>query len=136
MQVILQQHSAEGKPVHLQAVNTLYLSLLESAADDSAWQLFMKVASCPLTTTKFIPKCEADDGYYGMRGAWIKGACAKAPHCGHGNVEITHTVRLDDLDQHRLNMGHVIGAHAIMSWWGKQMADALGAAFTQTTIKN
>lgn len=129
MRIILQQHAAEDRMPQLQAINTIYLNLLDSKAGDSEWQLFAKLASLPLMTTKFIPKCVSDDGYYGMRGKWNQGPCDRAPHCGHSNVVVNTTVVLEPLDHHRLEMGRVIGTHAIQSWWGKQMADALGAAF-------
>ena len=124
MHAMLQQHQYEGRNPPLQAINTLYLSLLEGNADSTAWAKFTKLASLPLVTTKFTPKCVVDEGYYGMKGKWHTGPCPKSPHCGHANVEQSCLVHLTALDQHRLDF--TAANPNAQQWWGKQLAQALG----------
>jgi len=123
MRAMLLQHQHESRNPPLQAINTLYLSLLEGQANQDAWAVFNKLASLPLVTTKFTPKCVVDEGYYGMKGVWHRGPCPNSPHCGHSNVEQSCLVQFTPLDHHRLTMGHTV---EIQHWWGKQLADALG----------
>lgn len=129
MQTILSQHEHEGKSPSVLAINTLFLSLLEGNAGSEQWTLFSKVAGLPLTTTVFLPKCETHGYYNPRRKQWVDEPCGKAPYCGHPNMSVTTTIKLDALDQHRLNMGSIIGLQAAQSWWGKQLADALGGTY-------
>ena len=131
MRIILMQHAAEGRIPQLQAINTLYLMLLESDASDDDWALFSKVASLPLAFTKFTPKCVTENGYYGLAGKWHHGPCQNSPHCGHPNVEVQSSLQLEPLDHHRFEMGKVIHPNAA-SWWGQQLAQALGGKFQQS----
>jgi hypothetical protein len=128
MRTMLAQHAHEGRSPSVTAINTLYLSLLEGNAKPEQWTLFSKVASLPLTTTKFLPKCMTHGYYHPRKKEWVEQPCNNAPHCGHANVPVSTTIELEPLDQHRLNMGTVIGQQAAQSWWGKQLAEALGGA--------
>ena len=118
LQLILLQHKHEAKLPHLTGITTLFSNLLMQNADDTAWQLFHQVASLPLLTTHLEVSCVANGMPCEQR--------AKRGHCWHAQVEVTHTVTLEPVDHHLFDKGRRINGPQVMSWWGDQMARALG----------
>ena len=132
MRCMLAQHQQKDQCPSLQAVTTLYLSLLEGNADSSVWALFTQVASLPLVTTVFKPQCVLT-GYHGLKGVWIEGACQNAPHCGHKNVPVSTTVTLTSVDSYMLergvaahSQGTTLHAQDVSQWWTAAITQALG----------
>lgn len=120
LRTILLQAQYDSKVPHLSAITTLFTNLLTQQAGDEAWELFHKVASMPLLTTRLEVKCVAEGNVCEQR--------AKRGHCWHGSVEVPVIVRLESVDHHLFDKGRRINGPQVMSWWGDQMARALGVA--------
>lgn len=128
------QHQDVNPP--LQAINTLYLSLLDGDADEATWALFNKVASLPLVTTKLQPNC-ITRGYFHMGlKEHFEGPCDNWPKCGHRNEEVSTTVTLTSVDAYMLERGQRLGKTIIAQWWGQQLAQALAATFIPCSPTN
>lgn len=122
LRTIFMQYQHEGKQPYLTAISTIYQNLLVKPAPDDVWQLFHKVASLPLRTTRFEVKCVAHDDPCERQ--------IKNGHCWHGLVEVPHSVELCPSDHYLFDKGRCVDAQTLASWWGKQLEGALTAVAT------
>jgi hypothetical protein len=119
LRTIMLQHQHEGKMPQLNAVATIFTNLLSQGAGDEAWQIFHKVAGLPLVTTRLEVSCVAQGNPCEQR--------SKRGHCWHGLVSVPYTIQLDMTDHLLFDIGRRNNGPQLMSWWGKQLALALGA---------
>lgn len=121
MQSMLLTHEHENVGPHLTAISTLYLSLLEGAAEDTVWQLFYKVAQLPLRAQAHVTKCK-------LQPDLATDSCFSRGGCHHTIVDTTVVVQLDPLAEHRLQHGVAINSQLVNQWWGNELDRALQAA--------
>lgn len=119
LRTILLENQHMGRLPHLTAVATIYQNLLLQQATDEAWQLFHKVASLPLTTQRLEVSCIASGDECERR--------RKRGWCSHTLVETPHTVQIDGAADWLFEKGRRIDGPGLASWWGQQLAEALGA---------
>ncbi len=117
LRTILMQNKHENKLPHLTAISTIFANLLSSNAGDESWQLFHQVASLPLLTSHLEVSCIAGGEPCESR--------SKRGHCWHKQVEVSHTIHLDGVDHHLFDKGRKLNGPQVMSWWGKQIEEAL-----------
>jgi hypothetical protein len=118
LRTILIQHKVEGKLPHLTAVATIFTNLLSQSSSDDAWQLFHEVASLPLMSSRLEVRCVAEGQACEMR--------RRKGFCGHGQIDVPFALQLDSVDHHLFDKGRRINGPQAMSWWGRQLAQALG----------
>lgn len=129
LRTMLAQHSSEGRNPSLQAVTTIYQTLLTHDAGSDLWLLFAQVAELPLTVRHFVPECKVNDGHYTFGGRWSPGVCNNYPHCAHRNIEQTKLITLE-APRDMVAEGRLLHAQQVAGWWGRQLADAMAVEFT------
>lgn len=117
LRLIKMQYEREGRSPHLTAISTIYQNLLVQNAQEDTWQLFHKVASLPLKTTRLEVSCIAEGGCCEQR--------AKRNHCMHRMVEVPHMVNLEPVDHYLFEKGRKLDPELLAQWWGQQLAEAL-----------